>query len=44
MCRADDTLLYSDSADISVFGDGQVRVCRDWGKLEEWVRERPFHL
>lgn len=38
MCRADDTLLYTE--DGNVFGDGQVRECRDWEKLREWVETR----
>ncbi|KAF2192971.1 hypothetical protein K469DRAFT_714992 [Zopfia rhizophila CBS 207.26] len=35
MCRADDTLLYTE--DGNVFGDGQVRRCRDWKGLQEWI-------
>jgi hypothetical protein len=38
MCRADDTLLYTE--DGNVFGDGQVRECRDWERLREWAEER----
>lgn len=38
MCRADDTLLYTE--DGNVFGDGQVRECRDWERLQEWVVQR----
>lgn len=35
MCHADDDLLYTD--DGKIFGDGQVRQCRDWDGLREWT-------
>lgn len=35
MCHADKTLLYTENG--KVFGDGQVRECRDWDALNEWI-------
>ncbi|KAH7405832.1 hypothetical protein DE146DRAFT_649808 [Phaeosphaeria sp. MPI-PUGE-AT-0046c] len=35
MCHADKTLLYTENG--KVFGDGQVRKCRDWDALNEWI-------
>ncbi|KAF2232967.1 hypothetical protein EV356DRAFT_534253 [Viridothelium virens] len=37
LCHADDTLMYTAPAGEQLeTGEGQVRVCRDWSKLEEW--------
>ena len=41
MCRADDALLYTE--DGKVFGDGQVRVCRDWEALRAWTVENRIY-
>jgi hypothetical protein len=35
LCHADDELLYTE--DGKVFGDGQVRECRDMAALREWT-------
>ncbi|MCJ1434308.1 hypothetical protein MMC27_003675 [Xylographa pallens] len=41
MCSADDTLLYTNgNGTVGVsqkFGDGQLRVCRDWEALRTWT-------
>jgi len=44
ICNADDTPRYtglrkSTSMENPSSGIGQVRMCRDWGKLERWARE-----
>ncbi|TVY82084.1 Phenylalanine aminomutase (L-beta-phenylalanine forming) [Lachnellula suecica] len=36
MCNADDTLRYTGPGGFPTPGDGQVRLCRDFEKLEEW--------
>lgn len=38
MCHADDTPLYTDNTRHSTNGIGQMRQCRDWGKLEAWAK------
>ena len=38
ICNADDTPRYSTSDDSPVSGHGQVRMCRNWDKLEDWAR------
>jgi hypothetical protein len=40
MCQADKTLLYTDNG--KVFGDGQVRECRDWEALNEWIGQHHY--
>lgn len=41
MCAADDLLDYTkDHGDQFFTGDGQIRKCRDWSKLEAWAKER----
>jgi hypothetical protein len=42
MCHADKTLLYTENG--KVFGDGQVRECRDWDKLNEWIGRHHIDL
>ncbi|MCJ1392775.1 hypothetical protein MMC18_005646 [Xylographa bjoerkii] len=41
MCSADDTLLYTNGNGTmgvsQMFGDGQVRLCRDWEALRTWT-------
>lgn len=39
VCNADDTPRYAGLQDPPGTGAGQVRMCRDWGKLEAWARE-----
>lgn len=39
LCNADDTPRYSTSDDIPVSGMGQVRMCRNWEKLEDWAKQ-----
>ncbi|KAH8674287.1 hypothetical protein BX600DRAFT_495556 [Xylariales sp. PMI_506] len=36
LCNADSTLLYTDDNGIT-FGNGQVRMCRDWKSLTTWA-------
>ena len=38
MCNADDTPRWTGRSAGQVAGRGQVRMCRDWHKLEEWAR------
>jgi hypothetical protein len=38
VCAADDTPRYITKSGLGD-GDGQVRVCRDWSKLEDWAIE-----
>ena len=38
-CRADDTPMYIPH-DVHSTGVGQVFQCRDWGRLERWVKDR----
>jgi hypothetical protein len=37
MCHADSGLLYTE--DGKIFGDGQVRECKDWDKLRTWTEQ-----
>ena len=39
MCNADDTPRYSGYQPSHNSGLGQVRMCRDWGALEEWAND-----
>ena len=39
MCNADDTPRYTTSDAVPESGVGQIRQCRDWGKLERWARQ-----
>lgn len=38
LCQADSTLLSTDNYGLS-FGNGQVRMCRDWESLASWTGE-----
>ena len=40
ICNADDTPRYAGFQDPPGTGSGQVRMCRDWRKLEQWALER----
>lgn len=40
ICNADDTPRYAGFQSPPGTGAGQVRLCKDWGKLEEWARNR----
>lgn len=46
MCHADDTLMYTGRLHKNVFDDhpkagvGMVKMCRNWGTLVSWARER----
>ncbi|KJZ79187.1 hypothetical protein HIM_01338 [Hirsutella minnesotensis 3608] len=40
ICNADDTPRYAGFQDPPGTGSGQVRMCRDWSKLEQWALER----
>lgn len=40
MCDADDTPRWTGFDAFPTTGKGQRRMCRDWGRLEEWARER----
>jgi hypothetical protein len=42
MCHAGKTLLYTENG--KVFGDGQVRECGDWDKLNEWIGRHHIDL
>ena len=37
ICNADDTPRYSGLDQKRGTGKGQIRMCRDWRKLEEWA-------
>jgi len=39
LCNADDTPRYTTADAVPESGVGQLRQCRDWGKLESWARE-----
>ena len=39
ICHADDTPRYTTNTSESVSGVGQNRQCRDWNKLEVWVKQ-----
>jgi len=41
MCHADSDLLYTE--DGKIFGDGQVRECKDWDKLRSWTEHRKIY-
>ena len=38
ICHADDTPRYTTNATEPVSGIGQKRQCRDWNRLEVWVK------
>jgi len=40
MCNADDTPRYTGFQPGTKSGIGQVRMCKDWGRLEEWAQEK----
>ncbi|XWX00532.1 hypothetical protein V2A60_008552 [Cordyceps javanica] len=40
VCNADDTPRYAGFQNPPGTGSGQVRMCRDWKKLERWAEER----
>lgn len=40
MCNADDTPRYAGFQNPPGTGAGQVRMCKDWKKLEQWARDR----
>lgn len=40
ICNADDTPRYAGYQDPPGTGAGQVRMCKDWTKLEKWALER----
>ncbi|KAM0739606.1 hypothetical protein ACQRIT_004790 [Beauveria bassiana] len=40
ICNADDTPRYAGFQDPPGTGSGQVRMCRDWRRLERWAEER----
>lgn len=40
ICDADDTPRYTTSTDDKRTGEGQVRQCRDWSKLETWAQSQ----
>jgi hypothetical protein len=40
MCNADDVPRYTGFQPGTKSGIGQVRMCKDWSKLEEWAREK----
>ncbi|KAF2832203.1 hypothetical protein CC86DRAFT_366075 [Ophiobolus disseminans] len=42
MCHAEKTLLYTENG--KVFGDGQVRECRDWDALNDWIARHHIDL
>lgn len=39
ICHADDTPRYTTTTQKPESGMGQIRQCRDWGKLEEWAKK-----
>lgn len=39
ICHADDTPRYTTSTETPESGVGQLRQCRDWGKLEAWAEK-----
>jgi hypothetical protein len=41
MCMADDTPMPAPTSHH--FGDGQVRMCRDWNQMVEWATEPERH-
>lgn len=40
MCNADDTPRYTGYQPSKSSALGQVRMCRDWGALEEWAMDK----
>ena len=39
LCNADDTPRYETRTPTPDSGTGQVRMCRDWSKLEAWAEQ-----
>ena len=40
LCNADDTPRYTGGHfKIAGSGQGQLRLCRDWSKLDDWARQ-----
>lgn len=39
ICHADDTPRYTTNTTEPVSGIGQKRQCRDWNRLEVWVKQ-----
>ena len=39
MCNADDTPRFTGPPNKLASGLGQIRMCKDWGKLERWAKE-----
>ena len=39
VCNADDTPRFTGLSNKLTSGLGQTRLCKDWGKLEEWAKE-----
>ena len=39
LCNADDTPRYTTNDEVPESGVGQVRMCRNWGQLEDWGRQ-----
>lgn len=37
ICNADDTPRYAGNQNPPGTGSGQVRMCKDWAKLEKWA-------
>ena len=37
LCHADDTPRYTTNSSGTRTGEGQMRQCRDWSKLEAWA-------
>jgi len=40
ICHADDTPLYTSPLHNATTGDGQQRMCRDWGALARWAEDQ----
>ena len=40
MCQADDTPRYTTTSHSPESAVDQMRLCRDWSKLEAWARQR----
>ena len=39
VCNADETPLLTGTAAQGLPGLGQARMCRDWSKLQDWLRQ-----
>lgn len=39
ICNADDTPRYTTADQVPESGVGQVRMCRDWDRLEAWAHQ-----